>query len=303
MRNWVLIVIIASATMACSANKHLTSEVLKHRYTNEESEFLNFEGSQIHYRDEGEGEVVVLVHGISSSLHTWDQWTGRLKQNYRVIRFDLPGFGLTGSNVKNEYSIDSYVSMLENLLVQLNVSQCYLVGSSLGGWIAWEYTYLHPDRVQKLVLMNAAGFTTPDDPPKPIRMAQKPLFKNIAVKGAPKFLVRKFLKQAFGDRSKVDRDLVTRYYELNNYPGNPLAFYTIANSKYKSNTERLSKINQPTLILWGEEDKKWIDISHAYLFQELLPMDQLITYPGVGHLPMEEAPEQSVDDTIKFFEN
>jgi len=284
----------------CASTRHLTPDFLKDKYTNQHSKFIELHDQKVHIRDQGSGPVIVLIHGISSSLHTWDQWSEQLQSSYRVVRLDLPGFGLSGPDPNNQYSIDRYVDIVHELVTQLQVDSFHLVGNSLGGWIAWEYCYKYPEQVQKLVLLDAAGFATPDDPPKPLRMAQKPMFKKLALKGPPRFLVRKFLKQAYGDRRKVKTELVNRYFELNHYPGNPLAFYTIANAQYTSNTARLAQIQTPTLIMWGAEDKKWIDVSHAYLFEELLPNDQLIIYQGVGHLPMEEHALPSVEDLKAF---
>lgn len=289
-----------SISAGCASTNYITEDYLQRTYTNEHSQFAQVAGMDVHYRDEGSGLPILLVHGISSSLHTWDGWTEQLKSDYRVVRLDLPGFGLTGAHPENEYSIDRYITVIDALARHLNLETFYLVGNSLGGWIAWEYTYKFPQKVSKLILIDAAGFVTPDDPPKPIRMAQKPIFKKIATKSAPKCLVRKYVKQAYGDRKKVSKELVNRYFELSNAPGNPLAFYTIANSQYQSNTENLTEIEVPTLIMWGQEDKKWIDVSHAYLFKEALPNNQLIIYPGVGHLPMEEVPLKSVRDAREF---
>ena len=285
----------------CASTKYITKEYLEQKYTNEQSRFTTIDGIRVHYQDEGSGIPVLLIHGISSSLHTWDAWTEQLKDQYRVIRLDLPGFGLTGADPQNEYSIDRYVSIVDSLCLHLELDSFYVVGNSLGGWIAWEYAYLYQHKVSKMILIDAAGFVTPDDPPKPIRMTQKPIFKKIATKKAPKFLVRKYVKQAYGDRRKVTKGLVTRYFELSNAPGNPLAFYTIANSNYQSHTQNLPKIQVPTLIMWGSEDKKWINVSHAYLFKEALPINRLTIYQGVGHLPMEEAPMESVQDAMEFF--
>ena len=168
----------------------------------------------------------------------------------------------------------------------------------MGGWLAWEYTLDNPKEVKRLILIDAAGFITPDNPPKPLRLAQK--FKKTITKGAPRFAIRKFLKQAYGSKKLVTTELVDRYYELNNRPGNGLAFYTIASAQYNPRTSRLPEIQAPTLIMWGSEDKKWIDVSHAHLFEELIPNDQLIIYKGLGHLPMEEAPGKTAEDARKF---
>ena len=285
----------------CTSGSNITVDYLNDKYTNDQSEFSTIEDVHIDYRDEGSGPPLILLHGIGSSLHTWDGWTERLKNDFRVIRLDLPGFGLTGADSTNNYSMERYISILHSFLGSLNISTCYMAGNSLGGWLAWEYTLDHPDEVKKLILIDAAGFITPDNPPKPLRLSQK--FKKRTTKGAPKFAVRKFLKQAYGDKNKVTDELIDRYYQLNNRPGNGLAFYTIATSNYNPRTSKLPKIEVPTLIMWGAEDKKWIDVSHAHLFEELLPNNQLIIYEGLGHLPMEEAPQRTANDASEFLAN
>lgn len=300
-RFWPVLLIGFYVVSGCAGGGKITSEYLAGKYSDRQSRYMQIGGMQLHYKDEGQGKPVVLLHGISSSLQTWDAWTEVLKSQYRVIRLDLPGFGLTGPDPQDIYSVDRYVAVLDTLLQRLDIGSSYMAGNSLGGWITWEFALQHPQTVSRMILIDAAGFATPDDPPKPIRLIQNPLFRNMAMKRAPRFLVRKFLKQAYGDRSKVSKELVNRYYELSNRPGNPKAFYTIANSHFESHTELLPTLKVPTLIMWGAEDKKWIDVSHAYLFQELLPDNKLIIYQGVGHLPMEEAPQESVQDALKFF--
>ncbi len=286
---------------SCTSGPIITVDYLNDKYANELSKFTSIQGSYIHYRDQGSGMPLILLHGIGSSLHTWDGWAEILKSDYRVIRLDLPGFGLTGADSTNDYSMKRYISMLHSFLESLDISDFYLAGNSMGGWIAWEYTLDHPKHVKKLILIDAAGFITPDNPPKPMRLSQK--FKKVTTKGAPKFMIRKSLKQAYGDKRKVTKELVDRYFELNSRPGNGLAFYTIVTAKHQPRTSGLTQIKVPTLIMWGSEDKKWIDVSHAYLFEELLTNDQLIIYDGVGHLPMEEAPQQTAEDARQFLSN
>jgi pimeloyl-ACP methyl ester carboxylesterase len=286
IKHWSFIgIFYLVAVFGCSTSQEFTITYLDEKYSDDQSKFITIEGSRIHYKDQGNGMPLVLLHGIGSSLQTWDGWTKQLTDQFRIIRLDLPGFGLTGADSSNEYTMKRNILILHNFLDQLDVDQYYLAGNSLGGWLAWEYTLDYPDEVQKLILIDAAGFITPDNPPKPLRLLQK--FKKDPSKGAPKFAIRKALKQAYVDKSKITDELVDRYFELNNRPGNPLAFYQMATTQYNPRTSRMPEITVPVLIMWGAEDKKWIDVSHAYLFQELLPNDELIIYDGLGHLPME----------------
>lgn len=300
MKNFLRYFWLSLAIMGfgCSYESPYTIEYLNQKYTNDESKFVLVDDFNIHYRDEGEGSAIVLLHGIGSSLHTWEGWTSELKSRFRIIRLDLPGFGLTGIDSSNNYTMERYIAVLHSFLKTLAIDHYALAGNSLGGWLAWEYTLEYPNEVEKLILIDAAGFITPDNPPKPLRLAQK--FEKRTARGAPRCIVRKLMKQAYGDRSKVTDELVDRYYELNNRPGNGQAFYTIATADYHPRTNELPDIQAPTLIMWGSEDRKWIDVSHAHLFEELLPNDQLIIYDGLGHLPMEEDPVKTAADAARF---
>ena len=101
---------------------------LKKEYANKHSKFIEIDGMQVHYRDEGTGFPIVLVHGTASSLHTWDSWTKELAKNYRVIRMDIPEFGITGPNKNVEYSIKSYTTFLSEFLSKIKVDKFHLAG-------------------------------------------------------------------------------------------------------------------------------------------------------------------------------
>ncbi|HWB61889.1 MAG TPA: alpha/beta hydrolase, partial [Chitinophagales bacterium] len=89
------------------------------------SKFIRIDGMDVHYRDEGAGYPVVLVHGMSSSLHTWEDWTKVLSKKYRVVRMDLPGYGLTGPNANNDYSAAYYVKFMQEFLDSMGIKDCY----------------------------------------------------------------------------------------------------------------------------------------------------------------------------------
>jgi pimeloyl-ACP methyl ester carboxylesterase len=134
---------------------------LQEKYTNEASQFVEINGMQVHYRNEGntaDSIPLVLLHGTGASLHTWDACTAEWIKEHRVIRMDMPAFGLTGPAADNNYSIDAYVDFLHQLLQKLNVQQCFLAGNSLGGEIAFSYSAAYPNEVQKLILIDPAGY-------------------------------------------------------------------------------------------------------------------------------------------------
>lgn len=270
-------------------------------YTDQDSRFMVIDDILVHYKDVGKGEVLVLIHGAFSSLHTYDAWALHLEQHYRVIRLDLMGFGLTGAHPSNDYSMENYVQVLQEFLQRLQVTTCTLIGSSLGGWLSWEYAYQHPQQVQKLVLVNAAGFLEEDAIPLPFKLAQSRLAPHLL-----KYIIRRsvlelFVRQVFFDTSKATEEVVTRYFDLFTREGNSQALIHLVTTPFTDNSHLLKKIEQPTLILWGAEDA-WIPVEHAYRFRDNMPNATLTIYPKVGHIPMEEIPEQSLVDVMDFLE-
>lgn len=272
------------------------------KYTTDASRFLVIDNMMIHYRDEGEGEVILLLHGAFSSLHTFNEWNKQLKKHYRVVRLDLMGFGLTGPNDKNDYSIENHVRVLKTFLNILKIEKCHIVGNSLGGWLAWEYTYRFPQKVNKLVLIDSSGFLEEENVPLPYKLGRTPVFGKIIKYVVRPQILEQFLRQVYFDQSKVTEQLITRYYELFTREGNPEAFLNFVNIPNPDNTSALKHITNETLILWGREDM-WIPVHNAYRFHSLLINSKLKIYPKVGHLPMEEIPEESLLDVLNFLED
>jgi len=278
----------------------ISVERLKEKYTNETSKFVDVDGLEVHYRDEGEGYPVVLIHGTASSLHTWDTWAKELSKEYRVIRMDLPGFGITGPKANHDYSMNSYVEFLNRFLNKLNIEKSYMAGNSLGGGIAWEYSVKYPEQVEKMVLLDASGYIDKNESPVIFKIGRIPIFKPILRYVTPRYIVKMSLRNVYGDDTKITDEVVDRYYELLLREGNREAFTSLTNSRLLTNQDNIKKVKAPTLILWGEEDN-WIPLDNGYRFQEDIQNSKLITYDGVGHLPMEEIPEETVNDTMKFF--
>lgn len=271
------------------------------KYTTDASRFLVVDNLLVHYRDEGEGPVLLLLHGAFSSLHTFNDWTIHLKRHYRVIRLDLMGFGLTGPNEDDDYSMENHMRVLRIFLNILRIENCHIVGNSLGGWLAWEFTLRYPDRVNKLVLIDAAGFLDEESIPLPFKVARAPIFGRVIKYVVRRPVLEQFVRQVYYDSSKVSEQLIDRYYDLFTSEGNTAAFLKLVNTKAKDNTKRLQDIEHQTLILWGKGDM-WIPLKNAYRFHHLLPNSVLKIYPEVGHVPMEEIPEESVLDLMNFLE-
>ena len=272
------------------------------KYTTDASRFLVVDSLLIHYRDEGEGEPLVLLHGAFSSLHTYNDWVKHLKKHYRVIRLDIMGFGLTGPNESDDYSMNNHMRILKTFLNILKVDKCYMVGNSLGGWLSWEFTIRYPERVKKLVLIDSAGFLEEENIPLPFKLARSPIVGKVIKYVVKRPILEQFVKQVYYNQDKVTEQLINRYYDLFTRDGNNDAFLRLVNQKVKDNSAALQTLTQPTLIMWGKEDV-WIPVENAYRFKQLIKHANLLIYPEVGHVPMEEIPEESVLDLLNFLQD
>ena len=273
-------------------------EELQPKYAMPPSQFMDFDGMRIHYRDEGKGEVIVLLHGTGASLHTWDSWTEVLKKKYRVIRFDLPAYGLTGQDPKKRYSSKDYVEILHTLMTRLQVDSFHLAGNSLGGLVSWLYASYYPERVTKLILLDPSGYGF-SKTPLVIWLARTPILNSIIQFCTPRAFIQKNLREVYYDSSLIGEETIDRYHELSLYKGNRKAFIERAKLDRKDDTHRLKLIKAPTLIIWGAEDE-WIPASNALLFKKEIPNSRLVVMPKTGHLPMEERPMESSTIALDF---
>ena len=279
-------------------------EKLKDTYAPAPSFFLALDGMQVHVRDEGNSEdpvPIVLIHGTGASLHTFDAWTAGLIPERRVIRMDLPGFGLTGPFPDGNYTMERYVDFILDLLNILEVDRCVLAGNSLGGAIAWRFTLEHPDKVDKLILIDAAGYPSQaQSVPIAFKLARLPVLNTIATFITPRFLAKSSLENVYADDSKINKELIDQYFDLTLRQGNRQAYLDRLSVKRDSTIYmQIKTIQQPTLILWGEQDNL-IPVANAIRFHDDLPNDTLVVLQNSGHVPMEENPEQSLEALKRF---
>jgi len=291
--------------IGCTSMGALNTPVKKliPKYTDAQSKFMKVDGMVVHYKDEGTGPVLVLLHGFAASLHTWDGWVKNLKQDYRIIRLDLPGFGLTGPRKDRDYSEKIYIKFLNKFFARLKIKKFFLVGNSLGGGIAWKYAVAFPERVNKLILIDSVGYPLPL--PFILRLASNPLVRWIARGSMPKFLLDKGINQVFGDKSKATKKIKQRYFDLLMRKGNRNSFIDICvmmrvKSKDKNLARDVKKITVPTLVMWGEKDE-WIPFRIFKKFKKDLPNAYFKSYKDAGHTPMEEDPIKTSNDAKKFF--
>jgi pimeloyl-ACP methyl ester carboxylesterase len=294
----ILLVLIYNGSYA-----DVSVEDLKKAYANEHSKFIEIYGMQVHYRDEGKGFPIVLVHGTASSLHTWDDWTTALSKSHRVIRMDLPAFGLTGPNTNADYSIEAYTQFLHQFLSKIKLDKFYLAGNSLGGNIAWNYAAEYPEQIEKLILVDASGLPTNKTQPAIFKMAKTPVLNSLFLYVTPKFFIKKNMEQVYADDTKIKDALITRYHKMALRVGNRQAFIDRAKTDFKldekANLEKLRSIQTPTLLIWGAKDT-WIPLDNGKRMDRFLSNSKLVVLENSGHVPMEENPKESFEVLNSF---
>jgi len=300
---FVFIAIILTLVFFIFRSPSIPVSELKLLYADIESEYMNIEGIDVHYKIEGSGPPMVLIHGTGASLHTWDVWVSHLKGAYTIYRLDLPAFGLTGPAADRDYSLENYVEFIHAFTTGVGLDTFALAGNSLGGNIAWRYTLDHPDRVSQLILIDASGYPL-EAPTKALAMqiAQNPFLSPLLLHITPRSLVQKNLEQVYGDKNKIKEEVVDRYHRMTLRTGNRHAFVDRANTVFTDKTKLIPTISCPTLILWGSADT-WVPLSLGERFDSDIANSTLIIYPGAGHIPMEEIPEKTAADVDDWMEN
>ena len=306
IKHFIFLVLLALIVYVfLNFNAGIPVEKLKEKYTYPESEFVEIDGINLHYRITGEGAPIVLLHGVSSSLHTWEAWQNILSENYQVISIDVPSFGLSGPHPKDNYEVSMYMNLLDELLHHLKIDTCYMAGNSFGGFITWNYALHQPERVKKIALLDAAGFQREGKLNNiGFRLALNPFTSKITEYITPKSIVKKSIENVYGDVSRISEGTVDRYYDLLLRKGNRSGFVKILGklTNLEDLSPKIAKIKQPTLIIWGDKDNL-IPVENANRFHELILQSELKIYEGVGHVPMEEIPVETAQRFMDFLEN
>ena len=279
---------------------------LQAKYANGASRYMDLPGGlKVHYRDQGrrDGPTIIMVHGFAASLHTWEPWVQRLGAHYRIITLDLPGFGLTSAPEGYSLTRSGFVDVVDGVTTKLGVTKFVLAGNSMGGGVAWNYALRHPDRLDGLVLVDAAGWPQQradgKDGPFIFKVLRNPVGRFLIGDLDTTVMTRAGLKNAFAPTPEmVDDAMVARYVEMSRGPGhrdiilNLMGGFDPADAATK---EKLSAIAVPTLVMHGDTDRL-IPVSHAALFGDAIPGSTVIVYPKVGHVPMEQIADRSAAD-------
>ncbi len=316
---WVFLFIAGflAAIVIANYRADVSVDTLKKKYANAASRFVDVDGMSVHYRDEQpststmrDSVPLVLLHGTGASLLTWNGWVADLIQpdsanrpGHRVIRLDLPAYGLTGPNRDNNYSGAYYAQFLHDFLAKLGVTRCDLGGNSLGGAVAWRYALNYPNEVRNLILIDAGGYPLQSKSvPIAFRLARVPVLKDLLVNITPRSLIEKSIRNVYADDSRVTDALIDQYMDMALRAGNRKAFISRPSTAMSDSTYlKIPTIRQRTLIVWGANDFL-IPVENGDRFHRDLPNDTLVVMPNAGHVPMEELPKESVRIVRRFLD-
>jgi len=276
------------------------------KYATPDSKFMVLEGNdgiRVHYTDQGMGPAVLLVHSSGGDLFDWDPWVSVLRTKYRVVRLDLPAFGLTGPVPSGNYSIDRYLTLVDGLMDELGIERFAIVGTSYGGLVAFRYAATRTDRITALVLSNSAGveYGGRGGTTERTRSAARVFKPEVRTNEQ----TETFLKTIINDPSKVTPAMVQRKTDYSNIVGRDREAFVATGLYERGNPQRvLAHVRAPALVLWGG-NSKGLSSETAQLFVDYMKnakRTQKIVYEGGGHLIHIERPEQTVKDVKAFLD-
>ena len=267
-----------------------------------ELKFLELHGDRLAYRDAGDGEVLLLIHGMARSSETWRSVLPPLSKKFRVIAPDLLGHG-ESAKPRSDYSLGAFAVLLRDFLDELGVSQATVVGHSLGGGVAMQFVYQHPDYGKQLVLIGSGGLGP--DVGWVLRLLSAPGAELVLPIIAPKPVLRvgnkvKSWLTGVGIQSPRGAELWSAYSSLSDRQTRQ-SFLRTLRSVVDYRGQAVSALNRlklqaevPVMAIWGEKDDI-IPVAHAYAAQAARQGSRLEVLPGVGHFAQVEAPTKVVD--------
>jgi pimeloyl-ACP methyl ester carboxylesterase len=264
----------------------ITHEQIEAAYATPDSRFAVIDGVKIHYKDQGHGPAVLLIHGSMGDTIDWDGWVDVLSPRYRVIRIDLPGFGLSGEIANGNYSIDRDLSLIDGLMDTLGAETFAIVGVSYGGPVAFRYAATRTDRVSALIIMNSAGVEMGKQAVD--KKTGKGQFYASISSDAP--LTRAFMEAAlarsFADPARIPAGMVQRKLDMMNVIDRGAEGETMVKQYVRGDPERvLAHVRAPTLVLWGGAERS-LSLSTADRFVSALTHAKAvvkIVVPGGDH--------------------
>jgi pimeloyl-ACP methyl ester carboxylesterase len=267
-----------------------------------ELKFLELHGDRVAYRDAGNGEVLLLIHGMAGSSATWRALLPQLSKRYRVVAPDLLGHG-ESAKPRGDYSLGAFAVWLRDFLDELGVTRATVVGHSLGGGVAMQFVYQHPDYCERLVLISSGGLGP--DVGLILRLLSAPGAEFVLPLIAPKPVlsagnkVKSWLTRS-GIQSPRGAELWSAYSSLSDRQTRQ-SFLRTLRSVVDYRGQAVSALSRlqlqsklPVMAIWGENDNI-IPVEHAYAAQAAREGSYLEVLPGVGHFAQVEAPTKVAD--------
>ncbi len=290
------------------AYRDLAPDDVLARYGGDNVHRVELEGQPLYYRLDGppvgSAPVVLLVHSHYFDSRMFDGWTQVLQQDFTVVRFDMTSHGLTGPDVTNDYSMARSLWLMDGLLSHLGVSKVAVVGSSLGGNMAFHWAAQYPERVSHLVLANSGGLKREQNS-KRSAAGIAPWFYRVFY-FVPEVAYRKFLQWMIVDDTRVDDGLVEGFHAMFRREGNRQAEMERMRTFDVGNPDPiLASVTAPTLLLWGEDNPQLPAALVGDFRQRLSAAERVnsIVYPGVGHVLPLESPHQAANDILNFLQD
>ena len=302
---WIVVVAVVALFWLGLYGPNISFSTLRSRYAMTDSRYLELSnGITVHYRDCGVSDrpVVLLLHGYGDSYTSWEGWVDTLGAHFRLLVLDLPGHGLTEAPSGCLLSSRTFLQVIQEFVTALGIGRFSLVGNSMGGGLSWLYASTYPERVQGLVLVDAAGWPLPPPEKLPIafRILQYRLGRWLLARIDNKPLIVQGLRGIVHDPSLITSALVARWSALQRAPGHREILMSAAPTSFVSaSPQLLQAIIAPTLVVHGEADSL-IPPEHGRMFVEHIRGAKWLSYPKVGHLPQIEIPEQSARDVLRF---
>jgi pimeloyl-ACP methyl ester carboxylesterase len=259
----------------------------------------------LHYQDDGDptAPVIVLLHGFGDSYTSWEGWVPVLKPQFRVISLDFPGHGLTRAPEGYQLGGEGLADLVDAFAARLALPPFAVAGNSMGGGVAWQFAVRHPERLNALILVDAAGFPNekpPGDTPLAFKILKYPIGRAILRNIDNRPLIDSGLKVDVYDKSVITPALVDRWAEFQRAPGHRAILMALNPAGFNRATRAaLQTIKVPTLILHGDSDVL-IEPASAQKFAAAIQGSKAIIYPQVGHLPQIEIPKRSATDVAEF---
>jgi pimeloyl-ACP methyl ester carboxylesterase len=299
--------ILLLAGLGIAYTPSIPQQELHAKYTNQHSQFVSHgQGLRVHYRDQGlkSGDVIVMLHGNSNSLHDFEPLIALLGEEYRIISLDFPGHGLTGAHPEEKYGYRGLSDALTLVANELGLEKVNLLGHSMGGWVAWRYAVDNPDFISSLILISASGMplesTDNQDSGLGFRLLQSPVGPLLSGFSLPRLTIEKSMDKSVYKTLENHDQIIDRTWELLRHPQNRTALaYRAHESREVEKADMAKQIRKPTLLIWGDQDTL-VPPSAALNFERRINGAQMLILPEVGHLPMLEATDKVAQAVREF---